>query len=1326
MITLLLTWLALGQDVPVLQHAEPVPFTFEDTDPVTAGLGPRKTFRYEVESEEAVLFVSAESEESDLVLRVRFEESDAAATGPAALFAGRRRDSAFEDDDSGGLGNPFLRIERQGGGSLIIEVIAKTSGASTASVRIFEGQETAESRSLPKALIAEASALLGKGDDRTLLAIIRRGIATLLERPETRSASITSGLWVLGLGAHELGDRPAARSAWMRCWQLRSKALPSTHEDLQAVRLNLGLVRRELGDAAGALELEGAVWDVRRRALPEEHPDCLIIQQNYALTLAELSRFDEAQVLQERLLALRLSSLPDEHPEVQRARQNLATTHYARGDLAGAKQLQESVLDVFERTLPDDHPELQSARQNLAATLQSLGDSEAAIDLFERVLEIRERTLPADHELVQDARGNLALACEAAEHLSRALELRRAEVASWTRTRPPDHPDVLAARQALGVTLLSIGRAPEAAEIFESVWRTRRARLPEDHPDLQMARQNLAVVVRELGDPRRALELEKQVLDSRLKSLPASHPDVLDARSNLVLTLRALGDFPAALEQIQQALDDTAETLPPDDPRRINLIDTLAIAHFDLGDFATARSLFEEVLARRNEALPSNHPDRLHTIQNLAACLHQAGEPQRARRLFEEALEELGATYGPEHPSIVLTRQNLAVVWQQLGELDEARSILEEVVESLASRNPDGHALLVSARLSLASLQFTAGEFERARSIFEIVYRERQRSLPPEHPDRLGVAGYLATACAAVGDIESARKLAREALQQILPITEKGPLYSTRELEALLGAYQQVLDTSLSIANGLGYTEPDDELERLAFRVIEALRAASGRAAVPTQLPTPELRALRDRFAAAHRRIVEWIADPGRPTDFTEAVRERDRLERALLAEIRNDPSVDGAPAPRADEKTIAERLGVDRAGVTFWRYRRLLIDPETKRPKQVDAYAAWVVRPERPLVRLELGPAVQLESAIESWHSATVAKGSERAAALLGRSVRQLLFDPLRSALGDATYFVIAPAEALHQVPLAALPDEGEAVLGDRYRFTSCVGLSDWASADRGELAPPSLLAIGGVAYDGEPRAEVAGQGAAAFSMRGRRTRRFESLTSTGDEVRSIAALFESTFESAPARVLSGEEASRTALETLGPAHRFLHIATHGWFAADSVPSTSQIEMAATESRGVPVFELGDQVRGLAPAALCGLAFAGANAAADTTGRVQGVMTAEEIRALDLGRVELCVLSACETNVGLRRGGQGIASLQAALHAAGVRTAITSLWRVPDAPTRELMTELYRQLWIEERPVEEALWAAQQLLRNRRDEQGRPRYSVRDWAGWVLSTRSD
>jgi len=174
--------------------------------------------------------------------------------------------------------------------------------------------------------------------------------------------------------------------------------------------------------------------------------------------------------------------------------------------------------------------------------------------------------------------------------------------------------------------------------------------------------------------------------------------------------------------------------------------------------------------------------------------------------------------------------------------------------------------------------------------------------------------------------------------------------------------------------------------------------------------------------------------------------------------------------------------------------------------------------------------------------------------------------------------------------------------------------------------------------------------------------------------------------------------------------------VATHGWFAPESVCSILDEPVG---DRGWQPLGIEERVSGLAPMTLCGLAFADANLGRDTLGRVPGILTAEELSALDLGSCELAVLSACETNVGIRRAGQGIQSLQAALHGAGVRTAITSLWKVDDAATRRLFEVFYTKLWQEGLGKAEALWQAKTALRAEH-------HPPRDWAGWVLSGDPD
>ena len=81
---------------------------------------------------------------------------------------------------------------------------------------------------------------------------------------------------------------------------------------------------------------------------------------------------------------------------------------------------------------------------------------------------------------------------------------------------------------------------------------------------------------------------------------------------------------------------------------------------------------------------------------------------------------------------------------------------------------------------------------------------------------------------------------------------------------------------------------------------------------------------------------------------------------------------------------------------------------------------------------------------------------------------------------------------------------------------------------------------------------------------------------------------------------------------------------------------------------------------------ALCLLALSGGNQTGKA-GDFLGVVTGEDVAALDLSGCECAVLSACKTYSGESRPGHGLASLQAAFHAAGARYVLSTRWKVDD-----------------------------------------------------------
>ena len=79
------------------------------------------------------------------------------------------------------------------------------------------------------------------------------------------------------------------------------------------------------------------------------------------------------------------------------------------------------------------------------------------------------------------------------------------------------------------------------------------------------------------------------------------------------------------------------------------------------------------------------------------------------------------------------------------------------------------------------------------------------------------------------------------------------------------------------------------------------------------------------------------------------------------------------------------------------------------------------------------------------------------------------------------------------------------------------------------------------------------------------------------------------------------------------------------------------------------------------------------------------GVVTAGEVMSTWKLDADLVTLSACQSGLGRRSGGEGFVGFAQALFLAGTRSLILSLWEVDDRATSLLMTRFY-QNWLGKR----------------------------------------
>jgi CHAT domain-containing protein/Tfp pilus assembly protein PilF len=782
---------------------------------------------------------------------------------------------------------------------------------------------------------------------------------------------------------------------------------------------------------------------------------------------------------------------------------------------------------------------------------------------------------------------------------------------------------------------------------------------------------NIGGIYQQLGEPSLALALDQRAADIQGRLGGETERDQARTLGNMGAIQLEIGLYQQALNLFTRSRE-TAHRLE-DREAEARALSGIGLVQRALGDLPGAVESLQASLALRRQT--QDRRGEAATLVNLGRTAIDRGAPQEAVADFESALKLQRSLGDPRSEATAL--QALSEAHQALGQTDQALDLITRSVAALRAldaRRP----LCAALRQQSEILTVRPGSAEpgAAAAREALGFCRATQDQPGEAQALLA----LAKAERSLGQLPAAEGHAEEALGAVESM--RAGIASPDLRASFLSRLQDAYGLAIDLLMQRHRLEPAAGFDRQALAMAERARArglldllreagTDVRQGIDPSLLERRAR-LEERLTAKSRHHLDLLDRP--PGDPERAATEKELQE--ILAGLE---TVDGEIRTRSPRYAALTRPHpLDAAGI------QALLDPTTLllvyrlgEPKSF----LWAVSPSA-VTSFELPPKREIEDAARAvygrWKVRDLAARREDEATAAHLSA--MILGPAAGLLREQRLAVVADG-ALEYLPFAALPSRSSLSSDTEPLIVhhevvslpsvSVLGLLRQEAA--GRPAPPDRIAVVAdpVFRADDPRLPAATRDPAPDAA-------FDRLVWSRTEAEAIARIaaprpalldldFDANLEAVTGGTLRG--------------YRIVHLATHGVLDSEH-PALSGLVLSLVDRQGKPR---------------------------------PGLLRLGDIYNLSLD-ADLVVLSGCQTALGKQVRGEGLVGLTRGFLYAGADRVMSSLWRVQDRATAELMTRFYRALLTSHLPPPAALRSAQlSMLHDRR-------WSLPyDWAGFAV-----
>jgi CHAT domain-containing protein/Flp pilus assembly protein TadD len=1059
----------------------------------------------------------------------------------------------------------------------------------------------------------------------------------------------------------EKGEYAQAEPLWEEYHRLCLAVLGEKHSATAFSYTNLATNLNNRGKYADAQPLFQKALDLRREVLGDNHPDTASSYNKLGLNLNYQRKYADAQPHYQKALELHRELFGEKDPRTATSYDNLAANLHARGMFRDAHPHFQKALDLFRELLGEQHSDTALSYNNLATNLIAQGRYWDAQTYLQKALELNRELQGEKHQHTAVSYNNLAANLEGQTRYADARPLFQKALDINCELFGNKHRSMATGYNNLGMNLYYQGKYADAQPLLQRSFDLNRELLGEEHPDTTRSFNNLALNLDAQGKHVDAQRLFRKTLELRRKGFGETHPATILSYNNLAFNLYEQGKFADAQPVFEKALALFQEVVGENHPQVALSYDNLARNLDAQRKYDDAQTLHQKAISLRVELFGEFHRDTANSYNNLAVSLNSQGKYADANPYYEKALKALIAVLGEKHPDTARSYSNFAYNLSAQGKYADALPLLANSAKAYEA-----------ARLGIAARGLDRAVFGDERSPYSLLAAAEVRHGAPF------VAWVAAEADLARGlndDIAVSRKMA---------LTEEEQTRRTK-LTSQLNALQPEIVRLVSKKD-----LTDDERKALAQIQAERAMLEAKLAELAALLSQREIASLSELqgVLAASAALVMWI-------DVSD---QAGRVSEHWGCIVRHT----GEPRWERLAGTGAEGQWTDDDSALAAQLRAALV-PANSAQADIDELT-------RELYAQRLAPLAKHLEGIKALYVAGVNQ-------MAGIPIEVLIRDftisyipsgtflarlPLRDradndgllALGDAVF--TRPDTESKPNSASDLPDggvlitqiapDGEAAKaqlqpGDvlvRYGDTNLNSLEQLTAAiqelatakDRPKEIPVTVWREGetelitcsvppgrlGVGLSNEPAPDViAGRRQTDAMLAQLRGGNWNELPGTRAEVTQIGKLFGNRTTE-----LLDSAASEQSLEDLRQKgelskFRYLHFATHG------------------EANNVKAFEsaliLAQDKLPKGPLPRAGEPF------------INGQLSASEVLEFWDLNAELVTLSACETALGRKGGGDGLLGFAQAFLKAGSRAVCLSLWKVDDTATALLMTRFYQNL---------------------------------------------